>query len=217
MRRPVEAVVWDLDGTLVDSSIVVPDAFVAAVTELGGPPCGREDVIAAYDLGPPPAVLSHLLKRPAGDDDVALYHRHLARTVVTVRAYPEVESVLEALGSRYPMAVFTGASRGAADMLLDHSGLGRYFYHVVSGDDTEHPKPHPDGLHKVSASMEIATNRMLYIGDSPLDAEAARRAGSYAAAAAWGHLHQPGVDVDVVCVRPSEIVTWVEAAAAADE
>ena len=216
MQRPIEAVVWDLDGTLVDSSVVVPDAFVAAVMELEGPMCSREEVIAAYDLGPPPAVLSHLLGRPSTEDDLDAYHRQLARTVVTVRAYPGIEEALEALGSRYPMGVFTGASRDATDMLLDHSGLGRFFYHIVSGDETEHPKPHPDGLHKVAASMEIAMDRIAYIGDSRLDAEAARRAGAYSIAAGWGHLHEVGAEADLVCLRPSEILDWVEANAATD-
>ncbi len=54
---------WDMDGTLIDSTEVVPDAFVAAVAELGGPVLGRSDIVAAYHVGVPEEMLRHLLGR----------------------------------------------------------------------------------------------------------------------------------------------------------
>ena len=210
MPRSVEAIVWDLDGTLVDSSIIVPDAFAAAVAELGGDACGREQVVAAFDLGPPPVVLTHLLQRPVTEADVAVYHRILRATVPTVRAYPEITETLETVGTALPMGVFTGNSRRATELLLDHSGLSRFFYHVITGADTTHHKPHPNGLELLSARMEVAVGGMVFVGDSPLDAQAARSAGAIAIAAAWGHRYELGMDggVDVVCARPPEVAEW---------
>jgi len=210
MPRSVEAIVWDLDGTLVDSSIIVPDAFAAAVAELGGDACSREQVVAAFDLGPPPAVLAHLLERSVTDADLAVYHRILRDTVATVRAYPEITETLETVRTAVPMGVFTGNSRSATELLLDHSGLSRFFYHMITGDDTTHPKPHPDGLELLSARMEVAIGKMVFVGDSPLDAQAARSAGAIAIAAAWGHRYELGMDagVDVVCARPLEVAQW---------
>ena len=54
-------VVWDMDGTLLDTTAVVPDAFVAAVLELGGPAVDRDDVVSAYSMGVPEAILEHFL------------------------------------------------------------------------------------------------------------------------------------------------------------
>src|SRR6266540_3324413 len=59
------AIVWDMDGTLIDSATVVPDAYIRAITRLGGPTLTREAVIAAYGLGPPAIMLAHLLGRAA--------------------------------------------------------------------------------------------------------------------------------------------------------
>jgi beta-phosphoglucomutase-like phosphatase (HAD superfamily) len=52
--------VWDMDGTLLDSSRAVPDAFVAAIIELGGPSLERQQIVAAYPLGVAEVILAHL-------------------------------------------------------------------------------------------------------------------------------------------------------------
>ena len=65
------AVVFDMDGTLIDTSVVVPEAFIVAIRELGGPEHTPAQIIAACSIGHPAAMLEHLLDRPVAEGDVA--------------------------------------------------------------------------------------------------------------------------------------------------
>lgn len=86
--------VWDMDGTLVDSTAVVPEAFTGAVAELGGPPVERDEVVAAYSLGVLEVMLAHLLGHPLQEGESEAYYRRLEG--VDLEAYPET---LDTLGA----------------------------------------------------------------------------------------------------------------------
>jgi hypothetical protein len=68
-----------MDGTLLDSATVVPDAYIEAVLACGGSRYERAEIIAAYALGPPATILTHLLGRACDDNDLARYHDRLRR------------------------------------------------------------------------------------------------------------------------------------------
>ena len=70
-------VIWDMDGTLVASATVVPDAFIETVTRLGATPPDRDGVVALYDVGDPRAMLGRMLEREGTVDDADLYHEVL--------------------------------------------------------------------------------------------------------------------------------------------
>ncbi len=114
--------VWDMDGTLVDSTVVVPDAFIGAVAELGGSPVDRDDVVAAYSLGVPEVMLSHLLGRPLVEGECEAYYRRLEGA--ELQAYPRVPDAVTAVRERgQRFAVFTGAAVRGARTLLRAAGL----------------------------------------------------------------------------------------------
>ncbi len=115
--------VWDMDGTLLDSGVAVPAAFVAAVRRLGGPPASPAEVIARYSLGTPEVILADLVGRDVTAADADAYYRELAgsRTSSPTPAWPTVLAALRARG--HPVAVFTGASSRAAAILLAIAGV----------------------------------------------------------------------------------------------
>ncbi|GAA3167110.1 MULTISPECIES: HAD family hydrolase [Streptomyces] len=210
MREPLpdrspSAVVWDMDGTLIDSSSAVPDAFIETVTALGGAVHSRAEVVALYSLGPPRAMLSRMLERPCRDEEVDLYHEILARCAAQVTTCPGVEAALDRLRHLVPMAVFTGASRRAADILLSAAGLRDHFPVVVGGDEIERPKPDPQGIQRACSLLRVPTGACVYVGDAPTDLEAARRAGALAAAAGWGHLYDASARADLVLDTPDDL------------
>ena len=193
--------VWDMDGTLLDSSAAVPAAFAAAVRRLGGPLVDADQVIASYPLGNSAVILAHLLGRPlaAGEEDA--YYEQLAG--MPVRAYPGVADVLTALHDRgHVVAVFTGASSPAAEMLLRSAGLRVDV--LVGGDQMLRPKPSADGLRVTAERLGIVTADMIYIGDSVLDLRAAKAAGSRSAAAAWGHQFDAAEPADYTLATPAQ-------------
>jgi HAD superfamily hydrolase (TIGR01509 family) len=198
--------VFDMDGTLFDSSKVVPDAYIATVAELAGRTLTREQVIAAYAVGPPAVLLAHLIGVPVDGDSVARYHAALELGASSLRAYPGIEEALGDLGAYASLAVFTGADRTAALMLLEVTGLARRFDAVVGSDEIERPKPDPEGILEACRRLGARPERAAYVGDSVRDLEAARRSGALAVAPAWGHEFDREVPADAVAETPGDLV-----------
>ncbi|MFJ8697794.1 HAD family hydrolase [Streptomyces ardesiacus] len=193
--------VWDMDGTLLDSTVVVPATFVAAVRELGGPRVSPEEVVASYSLGTPEVILAHLVGRELTLDETEVYYRKLRD--VEVAPYPGVADVLDSLRERgRAVAVFTGASSRAGATLLKAAGLDVDV--LIGGDHVQRPKPAGDGLILAAKRLGVARDDLTYIGDSPLDLRAAAAAGSRSAAAMWGHLHDDAEPCDAALTRPEE-------------
>jgi HAD superfamily hydrolase (TIGR01509 family) len=201
------AVVWDMDGTLLDSSVAVPAAFAAGLRRIGGPVVGAAQVIAAYPLGPAEIIMAHLAGRDVTSRDMEEYYAELDNCAV--RPYPGVAEVLGTLRARgHAIAVFTGASRRAADVLLAAAGLVTDV--LVGGDEVTHPKPAPDGLLRVAGLLGVRPEDLAYIGDSPADMGAARAAGSHGAAAAWGHMYDPAEPADTILLAPGQALTLLD-------
>lgn len=195
----VAELVWDMDGTLLDSTVVVPAAFVRAVARLGGQPVSPAQAVAAYPVGTPEAILAHLVGRPLGPHETDFYYQELHGAQVA--AYPGIVETLAALRARgRAVAVFTGASTRGARMLLDAAGLAVDV--LVGGDHVRRPKPAGDGVLLAAERLRVAPGAVAYIGDSPLDLRAAASAGSVGAAAAWGHLYDAQEPADRTLVRP---------------
>jgi HAD superfamily hydrolase (TIGR01509 family) len=208
----VVAVIWDMDGTLFDSSSVVPGAFIAALRESGRGNVSAEQVIGAYGLGPPAVLLAHFLGRPATDVEIDRYHRELEAAARATAVYPGIVDVLEAIRPRVRTAVFTGASRRAAGILLGATGLAPYFDRVVGGDEVPHAKPAPDGVLEACRRLGVLPAEAAYVGDAAVDLEAARRAGVLAVGAAWGHMYSADSVADTVARSPSDVRALVTGA-----
>lgn len=200
LGMPHWQLVWDMDGTLLDSSVAVPAAFMAAVRRLGGPLVSPEQVVASYPIGPAEALLPHLLGRELAPGESEAYYDELA--TASIRPYGGIAEVLSALRARgHRLAVFTGASHRAAAMLLTGAGIAADV--LVGGDEVRRPKPAGDGLLLAARRLGIAAGAIAYIGDAPNDMGAARAAGSLSVAAAWGHQYDAAVPVDITLASPA--------------
>ena len=200
------AVIFDMDGTLIDSSTVVPDAYIASIQRLGGPAYDREQIVASYRLGPPRTILSHLLGRQCGDTELGEYHAQLASEAHRLRIFPGVPEVLNALVGVLPRAVFSGASLRACSILLESVDLRRHFDVVVGGDEVALPKPAPHGILLTCERLGVKPEAVAYVGDAPVDVEAARRSGAVAVAAAWGHQYSPQAPADCALEEPGDLL-----------
>lgn len=202
-----DAVVFDMDGTLFDSSAAVPDAYIAAVQELGGPVLERHEVVARYVFGPPMFVLRDVFGRDMEGHELDTFHRHLDAQAHVVSVYPGVLELLDDLQARgVRLAVFTGASDESARLLLGASGLAGRF-ELVLGCDEFVPKPDPEGVLAAITGLGVDAARTAYVGDSPLDQQAAYGAGAIAVAAGWGHLHDPEQAADLVAATPGDVLS----------
>ncbi|WDN57039.1 HAD family hydrolase [Streptomyces clavuligerus] len=203
-------VVWDMDGTLLDSSHAVPQAFVQATEQLAGRRVEFDEVVAAYWRGTPEVILSFLVGRTLSADECEAYYQALDG--VRVAPYPGVPQTLHALRQRdLPVAVFTGASTRAAELLLRSAGLSVDL--LIGGDCVERPKPAADGMLMAAERLGVAAGQLVLVGDSALDLRAARAAGSHSAAAAWGHMYDPEEPADTVLDSPQQVLRLLPALA----
>lgn len=190
---------------MFDSNEAVFHAFAETVREAGRPGPTRGDVVDAYRFGPPRAILSHLIGEVCGDDVLAAYHRRLHDQRTTLRLYRGITEAIDRLRPHVATAVFSGADLASCRTLLDAAGLMDRFSAVVGGDEVERPKPDPAGVLLACARLHVSPVAAAYVGDSPMDLEAARRAGAKAVSAGWGHRVDPGAPADLVLPRPVDL------------
>jgi HAD superfamily hydrolase (TIGR01549 family) len=205
----VDAFVFDMDGTLIESHGAVTAAYRAAVLAGGGIDPSDADIIAAYPVGPPSAILAQLLGRAATAQDLRRYYSHLATSAHKVIVYDGVADLLSKTSRQVPIGLFTGASQQAAHILLDRVGLREHFRTIVGGDEVEKPKPDPEGVNLACRRLGIKPGRIAYVGDSPLDLQAARCSGAMAVGAAWGHQYDPSAPADLTANHPRDLLSLI--------
>jgi phosphoglycolate phosphatase len=186
----VRLVVFDLDGTLIDSKRDLADAINALLVELGAEALPTEQV--AQMIGDGAAVLVRRALAAVGvrpdprralDRFLELYdERLIAHTV----PYDGMRETLDELKHSYALAVLTNKPARASGIILEQLGLASYFGLVVGGDSQFGRKPDPAGLlHIVQAAGQVPASSVL-VGDSPIDFETARRAGTRICLARYG-------------------------------
>lgn len=200
----VKQIVWDMDGTLIDSAMAVSEAFTAAIVELGGPSVTSADIIDAQFVGVPEVILAHFLGRKLRRGEEEAYYDRIKG--LRLYPYPGVIDTLRALRARnLVIAVFTGASTRAALTICTAAEIDVDV--LVASDQIAHPKPAPDGLLRIAEELSIVASDIAYVGDSPTDLQAARAAGCTAVAAAWGHLYDPDEETDVTASTPASVLS----------
>ena len=182
MSKSISAVIFDLDGTLIDTAGEIATALDRTFDELGHPRLPAAQVRDLIGRGVP-SLVERALAKVGGRDNlghaVERFEAHYAQTVGTAaELFPGVRVGLESLASaRRPMAVVTNKPRYFTQQLLDRLGVGPFFAAVVAGDDGIRRKPHGDMLVAACERMGSAPAETLMLGDSDNDIVAARAAG----------------------------------------
>ncbi|MGE0812206.1 MAG: HAD-IA family hydrolase [Vicinamibacterales bacterium] len=189
MRRPMDGLVaFDLDGTLVDSVSDLASAASALTMELGGRALSAAEVVTM--VGDGAGLLVRRALRAGGLDPetpgaldrfLALYDERLLETT---RLYPGVRATLAHLEPLLPLAVLTNKPLTPALRVLEGLGVRTHFVDVIGGDGAWPRKPDPAGLRSLAA--HAGGGPVVLVGDSPVDAETADRAGAAFVLAAYG-------------------------------
>lgn len=183
-------VVFDLDGTLVDSSVDLANAVNALLVELGRPPLPKRTIVGMVGEGANVLVRRALTAASLDPDTPAALERFLAHydphLLDHTRPYPGMVDVLETLDGRVAMAVLTNKPARATHLMLDGLGLQKYFRRIIGGDTSLGRKPAPAGLLHLAADAGVQPARVLMVGDSAIDLATARNAGTRICLARYG-------------------------------
>ena len=200
-RVRLKAILFDLDGTLVDSAGDLRDALNALLAEEGLAPLDLQAVKGMVGDGVAKLVERGLTARGAGLDRLParvarfmeLYEPNAARLT---RPYPLVAETLESLRQRgLRLAVVTNKPHAATMRILEALDLARFFDAVVGGDTLSRRKPDPAPLLHAMRALDAAPAETLMVGDNHHDVAAARAAGVPVAVVAYGYGGRPAAEL----------------------
>jgi phosphoglycolate phosphatase len=212
----MDLVIFDLDGTLIDSKLDLAHGVNATRAHMGMPPLEHERVYSYVGNGAPV-----LIRRVLGPDateaqvEEALeffleyYRDHkLDYTVL----YPGVRQSLDRLrGAGVQMAVLTNKPVRISREIIAGLGVGEHFRQVYGGNSFDFKKPHPIGVETLMKECGAARGRTLMVGDSSVDVQTARNAGVRSCGVTYGF--QPEtletVPPDVLVDRMEQMADWV--------
>lgn len=183
-----DVVIFDWDGTLIDSVDHIADSLQLAARDLGFPEREREALRHIVGLGMQEA-LEHLYPGITREEMTRLreaYAHHFFQHETTAAdLFPGMDELLEMLHGGPRLAVATGKSRPGLDRALASSGLARYFPLTRCANETA-SKPDPLMLQQIVTETGVPVERMVMVGDTIYDMEMARRIGMPAIGVTWG-------------------------------
>ena len=217
-RHTIRAVLFDLDGTLIDSA---PDLAAAAdkmrldrglaslAYEKYRPMAGagaRGMLGVAFDMTSEHPNFVAWREEFFYNYEVCLTHR--------TKAFLGVEELLATLSMRgLVWGIVTNKSMRFTDALVRQMPLLRDAKVVISGDTTAHAKPHPEPMFEASRRLKVAPPHCVYVGDDKRDIEAGQAAGMPSLAATWGYMGSHDVNswnADAALKEPDGVLDWLD-------
>ncbi len=215
MNRRFDLLVFDWDGTLMDSTAVIVASLQAACRDLDLPVPSDERAHHIIGLGLHDAMAHVLPDIDPGEYPrvVECYGQHFRLREPDSPLFPGAREALRALNnSGHRLAIATGKSRRGLDRVLEKTGLKAVFDATRCGEESA-SKPHPGMLEDLIGMLDVTPARTLMIGDTTHDMQMARNAGVAGVAAAYGaHPREQLVALNpLACVdRPCELWQWLK-------
>ena len=221
MSRHLAALLFDLDGTLIDSAPDLAGAANDLRAQHGLPPLpyealrpmvgsgARGMVGVAFGVWPDDARFASLR-----DAFLARYAERLLDSTRVFDAMAPVLDRLDAAGQRW--GIVTNKAMRFAEPIIFGLGLAARSAVLIAGDSTAFAKPHPEPLFEAARRLGVVPTECAYVGDDLRDVVAGRAAGMRTLAAAWGYLGQgepvAAWGADQVLSSPSQLLQWLDLA-----
>lgn len=214
----IQAVLFDLDGTLIDSAPDLAAAVDAMRLQRGMPSLPYANYRSVAGAGARGLLGVALGISPEHADYAAYctefldnYERSLFNQT---HVFDGIAVVLDALRSHHiPWGIVTNKPKRFAEPLAAQIPELHDAAVVISGDTTPHPKPHPAPLLEAVKRMQIPASHFLYVGDDQRDIQAAHAANMVGMAAVWGYLGEAAVDswgADAIAQQPQDVWAWLQ-------
>ncbi len=187
----IDLLIFDLDGTLIDSKEDLANAVNAARRRMALAPLPNE-LVYSYVGNGAPTLIRRAMGPEATEADVqtaleyfmAYYKEHMLDCTTL---YPGVREALDTLrDSGMKMSVLTNKPVRFSQLLVERLGLGEHFFRVYGGNSFEEKKPDPEGVYKLLEESGVPAGRAMMVGDSDVDIRTARNAGILACGVTYG-------------------------------
>lgn len=182
-------VLFDLDGTLIDSGAMILESFRHATRTVLRREIPDDELVAAVGGS---SIRDQMASFDAdrADELVRVYRAHNAPLHDDLEAFEGVHDVLEHLHAEgRKLGIVTAKRRKTVDLAFGQLGIERYFDVVVTTDDTELHKPHPEPVLRALELVGATSAGAAFIGDSPFDIQAGKAAGVFTIGVSWGKIH----------------------------
>ncbi len=222
MKRKIDGVLFDFDGTLVDTYRLYVETYRHVLAEYHGKSFTFEEIVGLQLK----AEIRFFLDPPYRDDFDRLYrafmehyderHEHYCDG-----EYPGAFAVVDAIQDRGLLTgLVTGKSRAAYDLSVSRTGAPEFAVSICD-DDVNLPKPDPEGLLRACQILELQPTRMIYVGDSQVDLDAAVNVGAIFAGVLWAKNAAEQAQFRALCAAqpdahlfsaPSELLEFLDEA-----
>lgn len=191
---PYRLLVFDWDGTIIDSASTIAESIRQASRDLGLAVPGLERARHVIGLGLQDALTAAVPDLPAErySEFVAAYREHFVARKDSMQLFDGMKQLLSDFSKSHVLAIATGKSRRGLDRDLEFHGLKPLFTASRCADETN-PKPHPAMLEELMGELGVDRGLSLMIGDTSHDMEMARAAGVDALAVAYGAHPEQGL------------------------
>lgn len=187
MLRDVRAIVFDLDGTLVDSLVDIMAHLNGALGDHGFPPYTRDEIGHWVGYGAEQLVMRAVPRQDLVAPVLATFRaRYRSRPVIDTQVYDGLAAVLDGLARRFTLAVLSNKPH---ELTVDVCGalLGRWPFKAIAGARPDRPrKPDPQALREIASELGVTVETTVLVGDSEVDVATAHAAGARSVAVSWG-------------------------------
>ncbi len=211
----IKGILFDNDGTLVDTHDLILASMRYATTEVLGAPLPDEKLMEK--VGQPLAVQAQAFTSDEAlqREFLRVYREHNhAHHDEAVKAFPGIAATLEALCDRgQALGVVTSKLHALAEHGLEITGLAPFISCCIGADDCTSYKPDPQPVRLGLEALGLAPEECLYVGDSPFDMQAGKGAGCPVVAVTWGMFSVPELSAqhpDFIIDAPEELLRIVE-------
>ncbi len=182
----IDAIIFDMDGTVADTIPLTVYALKETVRELTGKQYSDDEI--KKEFGPTDIVIiKKLVDNDKREISPEVYIEHFDRSFERfIKPIEGINELLNFIKSRgIKTGLFTGRSRVVTDLILKRLGISEKYDVIVTGDMTCNPKPDPEGILKALGALNADSSKSIYVGDFDVDISASKAAGVKSVLALW--------------------------------
>ncbi len=182
----IDTVLFDFDGTIMDTNEIIIDSWQATFRELSGKEADRDVLLKTFGEPLEATMLGFFPNVPL-EESLEIYRDYQRKYFIpSIRLFPCVRELLDALSQKkIKMALVTSRLKFTTDQALEHFDIGKYFQYVITADEVNRHKPDPLCANLALEALGAQPEQTIMLGDSPLDMMCARNAGVSPVLVSW--------------------------------